>query len=538
MTRSLLAFLFVAIVMTVGMGIISSRLLTLERSEQIQALQAENERLSLWRLDSELLPLVLRESSRVYGDAISDAGSTGELQDTVQLWFWRDSFGGLTWYINSAYEPQAQSLVTNLHTDLLQQPEDQIALSPPNPAQQAAIVEPLTNSLQQVAKSRNEYRSRSGNSVLFNQRQQSFDTSLEQIPVEPMSAKWISEKLYLVRIGNGGDDPVVEGCLLDFPKLKSLLLNRIDDLLPNADLIPYQEPNAENHRSLANLPLLLIPGAPNAANLPVSSALKPTLLVAWSCLAISLIAFGCLLIGIIRLSERRAAFVSAVTHELRTPLTTFRLYCDLLAKRDQISNEKHDRYVETLKTEAGRLHYLIENVLSWARIERSADTNMITVIDWHRFFPRVELSIRERIAQAGMALELKTTDESNSLCFLANTTAVERILFNLIDNACKYAKNAADNRIHLEIAYDGKYFSLVVRDHGDGISPDMQRRLFKPFSKSAEQAARSAPGIGLGLCLSRRLARSMKGDLIFRGTDRNGTQFELRLPAENRHHDR
>ena len=73
---------------------------------------------------------------------------------------------------------------------------------------------------------------------------------------------------------------------------------------------------------------------------------------------------------------------------------------------------------------------------------------------------------------------------------------------------------------------------LRVRDHGQGISAESAKRLFKPFSKSAQEAAHSAPGIGLGLALCRRLSRSLGGDLRFVRNATRGACFELRLPLD------
>ncbi|MEO1971648.1 MAG: ATP-binding protein, partial [Pirellulaceae bacterium] len=72
-----------------------------------------------------------------------------------------------------------------------------------------------------------------------------------------------------------------------------------------------------------------------------------------------------------------------------------------------------------------------------------------------------------------------------------------------------------------------------VRDFGPGIDTQVRGRLFRPFSKSAHDAARSAPGVGLGLSLSRRIARAMQGDLELESTSSDGTTFLLWLPVTN-----
>jgi signal transduction histidine kinase len=96
-------------------------------------------------------------------------------------------------------------------------------------------------------------------------------------------------------------------------------------------------------------------------------------------------------------------------------------------------------------------------------------------------------------------------------------------------NACKYAATARERSLHLEAEADARHVRLRVRDHGQGISTEQRGRLFQPFRKSADEAARSAPGVGLGLALSRRLARQMGGDLTYQANGDPGASFVLTL---------
>ena len=70
-----------------------------------------------------------------------------------------------------------------------------------------------------------------------------------------------------------------------------------------------------------------------------------------------------------------------------------------------------------------------------------------------------------------------------------------------------------------------------VEDHGPGIAPEMRRRLFRSFSKTAKEAAHSAPGVGLGLALSRRLARDLGGDLSYRRAIRTGSMLHSHVAS-------
>jgi signal transduction histidine kinase len=236
----------------------------------------------------------------------------------------------------------------------------------------------------------------------------------------------------------------------------------------------------------------------------------------------------------VSLSERRGAFVSAVTHELRTPLTTFKMYSEMLADGMVTDEEKRQQYLGTLCSEANRLSHLVENVLAYARLERGSARRRVERVSLGTLIERILPRLQERADRSEMKLVVDADAKALGTIVHVDAAAVEQILFNLVDNACKYAApNATEKQIHLEALPDGKFAMLRVRDHGQGIGPEAARRLFKPFSKSAQEAAHSAPGIGLGLALCRRLSRSIGGDLKFVAQATRGACFELRLPLSS-----
>jgi signal transduction histidine kinase len=342
---------------------------------------------------------------------------------------------------------------------------------------------------------------------------------------------WLDNELFLVRRVMVGGEQVIQGCWLDWSVMRSELLKVISDLLPSADLQAVPSDNAEGPRVLASLPVRLNPGL--LASTALTESLSPlswSLLLAWSALAIAVIAIGLVGQGTIALSERRAAFVSAVTHELRTPLTTFRMYAEMLAE-DMIGDETTRRsYCRTLHHEADRLSHLVENVLAYAKLERGGPGERRVTISLGELQRIITERVINRATQANFEL-LTTLDESlREQTIHTDPGAVEQIVFNLIDNSCKYAANAADRRLHLELSVgnDGQLL-ITVRDHGPGIPLAEQSQLFQPFRKSAARAAVSAPGVGLGLALCRRLARAMNGDLRL-AHGQTGTCFILQLP--------
>ena len=340
---------------------------------------------------------------------------------------------------------------------------------------------------------------------------------------------WIGDRLILARRVQSGGTTLIQGCWLDWEKLQARMHEEIADLLPNPRLSPVtvDEPPA-SARLLATLPVQLSV-APPQPNVPTFSPMRISLLVAWACVIAAALAAAATLLSVVALSERRAAFVAAVTHELRTPLTTFRMYAEMLAEGMVPDEEQRQRYLETLRVEADRLHHLVENVLQYARLERGSpgrrreQTNLGSLLD------RLIARLADRAIQAEMKLQVDLSEADRLAAIAVDVGAVEQILFNLVDNACKYASGSKDRRLRIETEVLPRHFRIRVRDFGPGISSEGRRKLFQPFSKSVHEAAVSAPGVGLGLALCRRLAADMGGRLEL--LDGNGgAVFELTLP--------
>ncbi|MBL7649464.1 MAG: HAMP domain-containing histidine kinase [Candidatus Hydrogenedentes bacterium] len=358
---------------------------------------------------------------------------------------------------------------------------------------------------------------------------ESDDGSRQEGPMIPL---WHGEDLLLVRTVRTEDGVMIQGCLLNWPALQQWLLGLTADLLPGASLVAEGASTPVTGespgRQLAALPVLLVPGPLPAGRATYTSSLQIYLLLAVGGIVLATIAVSALLWGALSLSERRGRFVSAVTHELRTPLTTFRLYTEMLATGRVRDEAKRQAYVETLHAEAGRLSHLVDNVLAYARLDRGRVDDRLVETDVSEMLLELLPRLQQRAEQGGMTLTLEGADTVAQV--RADPASVEQILFNLVDNACKYAVSATDRRIHIELFAEARVAGIRVRDHGPGIPDRHARRVFRPFTKSVHEAARTAPGVGLGLGLSRRLARAQRGTLLLERGTGGGASFVLRLP--------
>jgi signal transduction histidine kinase len=471
-----------------GVAWISAAALRYARKEaeaRQKAAVEETVRVALWRLDSFVAPTLAR------AHLVSQDGG-GELGPFIRS-------------VRLLGPPECRPVEDHIRRAGPQEP------APPPMLQQAQ-----NGAQYQSLRSSQEWAARAKN--VGQQVKSSVGLPLDA-PIELLRPLWMERDLVLARRAPGG----VLLAKLDWPMLQRRLPLEIADLFPYARVEPAG--SGGNERLLASLPVRLEPG-PLAR--PVPDDGSPVWLglgLAWTSVLLAVGAVVTLLLGAVALSERRAVFVSAVTHELRTPLTTFRTYTEMLA-RGMVPEASRADYLETLRREADRLAHLTENVLLYARLERGPGGHRVEEVELGALLDRVRPRLESRAAQAGMTLAVADLEAR----VRGDATAIEQILFNAVDNACKYAAAADDKQIRIEGRPEGGRVVVEVSDGGPGIPPEDRRRLFQPFSRSARDAAGRAPGVGLGLALSRRLARAMGGDLEL--VERNaGACFRLTLPV-------
>lgn len=333
-----------------------------------------------------------------------------------------------------------------------------------------------------------------------------------------------------------GRESLRQGFWLDWPTLRAQLLASVADLFPEAKLAPLRfgvesaGPSVLG-RTLAAIPAELVTPAPAFADIPLLTPVRTTLALTWALALAAVVVLALVLRAAMELAERRGQFVSAVTHELRTPLTTFVMYSQMLADGLVRDEESQRSYIGTLKTESTRLARIVESVLDYARLsKRQRPSTVRARLTAEQIVDNLVPVLRQRCAQVGMELVV----ERESLLDFPVTTdppTLERIIFNLVDNACKYAANAPDKRIHLIARVERRDLVLAVKDHGPGIDLKDRASVFRAFTRGQNQEAGNIPGLGLGLALAQGLARELGGDLRL-VSNGPGAEFHVRLPRD------
>ncbi len=246
---------------------------------------------------------------------------------------------------------------------------------------------------------------------------------------------------------------------------------------------------------------------------------------------IAILSGGLLLLAQARRSEAEAAlktsFVANVSHEFKTPLTTIRLYAELLAEGRVSEPSRRDDYLRTIGRETQRLARLVGNVLDFSRLEQGRKQYRLEPLDLAGFVDGVLDTQAPRVAEAGLRLERVRPEQP--LMTTTDRDALEQILLNLLDNACKYAAAGGEVAVSVRPAPGGGAV-VAVADRGPGVPPEHAEAIFEKFHRVDDTLTSDQGGAGLGLGIARQLARGLGGDLRYEPREGGGAAFVLTLP--------
>lgn len=324
---------------------------------------------------------------------------------------------------------------------------------------------------------------------------------------------------------------ICQGVVLDAEMLREYLQEEVQlafpGVFPGATLEPVRDlSQSDPLRTMTLLPLSLEPALAELPSMESWTPLRIGLALAWVAAGVALLAVGAVGWSLIDLSERRFRFVSAVTHELRTPLTTLRLYLDMLLGGLVRDERQKEEYLRTLNSEADRLSRLVNNVLDFSRLEKQRPRVRQAPVHVLDLVGRVRDTWHGRCLDAGKQLEIDCNLPPDAE-LTTDAELVEQVLANLIDNACKYSRDAEDTHIWLRVRSDGSRVVFEVEDRGPGILPRERRAIFRAFRRGRANEA-TGGGVGLGLALAQRWSRLLNGRLTLRSSG-PGACFRLEL---------
>ncbi|HUR59375.1 MAG TPA: HAMP domain-containing sensor histidine kinase [Opitutaceae bacterium] len=244
----------------------------------------------------------------------------------------------------------------------------------------------------------------------------------------------------------------------------------------------------------------------------------------------AILAGGSLLVRQARRSEEEAvqktSFVANVSHEFKTPLTTIRLYAELLEQGRVRDAAQGSEYLRTIGRETQRLARLVNNALDFSRLEQGRKKFARENVELGADVGRLLDTQGPRLAECG--LQLKRALPAAPLNVTTDRDALEQIVLNLLDNACKYAAIGGEVTVTVRARDGGAEVS--VADRGPGVPPEHRERIFEKFHRVDDKLTAEKTGAGLGLSIARQLARGLGGELRHAPRDGGGAEFILELP--------
>ena len=219
----------------------------------------------------------------------------------------------------------------------------------------------------------------------------------------------------------------------------------------------------------------------------------------------------------------RRDFLANVSHDLRTPLTSMRGFLEAMLD-GTASPDKTQRYLSIVLQETERLSEMANDILDLNRLHGEDLSLTHSEFDVNDLIRKTASAFEPRVAERGLTFEMKLDGIANTL---ADYEKIQRVVYNLIDNALKFTPPGG--QIMIETKTEGKKILVKIEDTGCGILPEQQKRVFDRFYKADE--SRSAAGSGLGLSIVQAFIKAHGENITLASKADEGSEFAFTLPV-------
>jgi signal transduction histidine kinase len=217
-----------------------------------------------------------------------------------------------------------------------------------------------------------------------------------------------------------------------------------------------------------------------------------------------------------------------MSHELRTPLNAIMGYTDLLdaGVSGELSDQQHHQ-LDRIRTSARHLLQLIEEILSFARMEAGAEEVQFEEVAVDHLVEEIATTVEPLATAKNLELEVAVSEPGITL--RTDPAKLRQILMNLLSNAVKFTEKG---QVVLGVRNGEGRTHVVIVDTGIGIPDDQLNRIFDPFWQLERPNTRRAGGTGLGLSVSRRYTRLLRGNMAVDSKAGEGTHVTVSLPTQ------
>jgi len=229
----------------------------------------------------------------------------------------------------------------------------------------------------------------------------------------------------------------------------------------------------------------------------------------------------------IRVNRLKNDFIATVSHELKTPLASMRVLVDTLLEGNYRNQQQVTEYLELVSKENERLTGLIDNFLTFSRMERNKQAFSMSTTSPAALARDAAEAVKTKFSKGRCDFEVNIDEDLPSI--RADRDAMVTVLVNLLDNAYKYSYD--DKRIELKVYADDGSVCFSVLDNGAGMSRRSVRKIFRRFYQADRSLSRRAEGCGLGLSITKFIVDAHKGSISVDSKPGEGSVFTVRLPA-------
>ena len=233
-----------------------------------------------------------------------------------------------------------------------------------------------------------------------------------------------------------------------------------------------------------------------------------------------------LLVNVTEKLEReslRREFSANVSHELKTPLTSISGFAEIM-QGGLVKNEDIPKFAGRIYKESQRLLQLVEDVIQISQLDEEKTSYVWEPVDVYQVCKNAFESLKEKAKRLNVHLYIC----GERMKMEAVRTLLEEAIYNVCDNAIKYNRN--DGSVSVFLTQTAQEIQIVVKDTGVGIPKEDQNRVFERFYRVDKSHSKEIGGTGLGLSIVKHAVGALKGSVILRSEEGNGTEICMKFP--------
>ncbi|MCP9611197.1 sensor histidine kinase [Coprobacter tertius] len=230
-----------------------------------------------------------------------------------------------------------------------------------------------------------------------------------------------------------------------------------------------------------------------------------------------------------RLTEMKNDFINNMTHEFKTPISTISLAAQMLKDPAVAKSPQMFQHISgVINDETKRLRFQVEKVLQMSMFERQKTMMKLTTVDANDLVTSVMSTFKLKVEKFGGTIDADL--DTKDALIMVDEMHFTNVIFNLLDNAVKYAREDVPLELMIRTLVDGDKVEISVQDNGIGIKKEDLKKIFDKFYRVSTGNLHNVKGFGLGLAYVYKIVKDLKGSIRAESELGVGTKFIITLP--------